>query len=121
MDQHNNLGPDDRAFVSRSGKVLDDLAEGLSSRDQIRLAQARKAALAGKPAGSVRRWWLPVGGLVTAAVMGLALTLWMPPAGNNPGVPVMEDLELLAAAEEVDFYDELDFYLWLAVDEEPVG
>ena len=47
-----------------------------------------------------------------AAVAVLAVFLWWhEPAGH---LPPMEDLELLAAPESVEFYAELDFYLWLS-------
>ena len=57
-------------------------------------------------------WINPIGGLVTATlVVGVATTLWV----TNPAPPRqgMEDIELLASVESPEFYQDLDFYLWL--------
>jgi hypothetical protein len=54
----------------------------------------------------------PVGAMVAATlVLGVATSLWV----SNPAVPRygVEDIDILASAESPEFYQDLEFYLWL--------
>lgn len=86
-----------------------------------RLARARQQALAeGQATVNVRPFrvpgaWLPVGAFALAA--GLALAVWVsrpaPVAPPTAEAAAVEDVELLAAGEEPDFYaEEAAFYEW---------
>ncbi|MCI0659204.1 MAG: hypothetical protein L0170_19290, partial [Acidobacteria bacterium] len=53
-------------------------------------------------------------GLATASVVILAGLLWLfAPNGAGP-LPGHEDFELLTSAEGLEFYEDLEFYGWLA-------
>jgi hypothetical protein len=111
----------DRAVVEALRAALD--AEARSHAGAPRLDRARHRALAARRARrSAWPWAWGVGGLATAAAGVLGLVLWLG-GPHGPDVPVgpavappTEDLELLASGEGVDFYADLDFYLWLAED-----
>lgn len=54
----------------------------------------------------------PAGAIVAATlVLSVATSLWL----ANPSAPHhgIEDMEILASAESPEFYQELEFYLWL--------
>jgi len=106
---------DDRDLVETVRAALDRAAGDLAVREAHRLAAARREALAaGGRAARVRPWaW---GGLATVAAGALSLVLWLGMPQGPGAVPPVEDLELLTAGEGVEFYADLDFYLWLAED-----
>jgi len=84
--------------------------------DDIVVAKLRAARLRATEIAARKNerpaWFRPVGGLVTATlVVGIAATLWV----TNPAVPRygVEDIDILASAESPEFYQDLEFYLWL--------
>lgn len=95
-------------------------AEARNAGAAPELAAARRKALArGRARSAARPWAWGFGGLATVAAGVLGLVLWLggPHGAVAPGlVPPTEDLELLASGEGVEFYADLDFYLWLAED-----
>lgn len=109
---------DDR-FVERARAVFDAGDARIAARVRSRLNQARHAALAeldrSVPWRSV---WAPAGALAVAAVVAVAL--W-PDAQDGTGpaavtaapTPLVADLELLAAGEDLDLLGEdFEFYAW---------
>jgi len=93
-----------RAELERGSDALDELTVA-------RLRAARRRALDARP--RTRAWF--VAGGVTAAVVTAALLamLLAPPAGGPPAAMGLEQIELLADSD-VDLYNDLDFYRWLA-------
>lgn len=110
---------DDR-FEARARAVFDEGVERIDGGTRSRLTQARYAAVA--ELGRQVTWrspWLPTAAV--AAVSVLAVALWL-----HPGVPgdapsslsaaaLVDDLELLAAGDDLDLLQEdLEFYAWAA-------
>jgi len=100
-----------RAELDREANTLDELTVA-------RLRAARRRALDTRPH---RLGWLATGkGLaiagggvaITAVTAGLVAMLWLTPAALPPANGISE-LELLAEAD-LDVYDNLEFYRWLA-------
>jgi len=106
---------DGREVIDALRAALD--AEARANAATPSLAAARRKALAARRGhGSARPWAWGFGGLATVAAGVLGLVLWLGgPHGPAP-VPPTEDLELLASGEGVEFYADLDFYLWLEED-----
>lgn len=107
-DQHQDS---ERRLVAAAKELLDEQLTRLDQPIVDRLSRARREAAQArrKPA---RLLW--VGGLAAACVGLLAVSLWIwQPAVPQP-VPDPEDLEILASAEDLDLYEDLDFYSWLA-------
>jgi hypothetical protein len=101
--------------------LLDEEVENLDARTKRRLEQARMGALdaAGESRwGSfMRRRWLMFGSFATAATAAVAVFMWL---HASPGVlPAgqIEDFEIITSQERMDFYENLDFYRWLAARE----
>ena len=113
---------DSSEFEKRTREVLEESAGRLDGRTRSRLTQARHAALA-ELAQPARNWWrsyVPAG--AAAAVAVLAVVMWSGRGIENPTVVVsgaspVEDMELLADADALDFVDDgedLEFYEWAA-------
>ena len=102
---------------------LDQSIESLDYSTQLKLQQAREAALnQGATKQGLRRinwrsfkWGMPPIA-VAATVAAITITQM---SGPQPEVfePIwLEDIELLAADEELEFIEDLEFYEWLEQD-----
>lgn len=108
-----------RAFVERAKAALDQQVEALDPNRAARLRTARRTALAGL-ATRRPRWVWATSGLAVAATVAFALLLWLTSPTTQGPVPQLEDLELLTSSENLEFYEDLEFYDWLA-QEGPTG
>lgn len=63
-----------------------------------------------------RTFFLPFGGLVTACVLVVAVTLLnpQPTVPESQGVVPPEDIDLLTDADSLELYEDYEFYQWLA-------
>ena len=112
MNEPDELDP---PTVQRARARLEQGAERLNVYTVQRLAQARAAALAGERAPRTSRpWSLPALGAAVAAALVVSVTLQVM---YTPVVGVAEvanfDMELLTAHEDLDLYQDLEFYAWL--------
>ncbi len=100
-----------RRLVAAAKDLLDDQLTRLDQPIVDRLRRARREAVEAGPKPPRRLW---AAGLAAACVGFLAVSLWIwQPAATQP-IPDPEDLEILASAEDLDLYEDLDFYSWLA-------
>lgn len=114
----------ERVFLERVRRTLDDSVDNLDAQTLSRLTQARQDALEqveSKPYLHKHRFWLTTAGLVaTAAAVILAIFLT-----RVPSVPqyysAIEDVEILAASENPEFFSELEFYAWLVEEMDDAG
>ena len=115
----------DAQLIERIRLRLDESVSELDAATLSRLEQARRHALSagaqsqrqrwrtrgltGRPAGD---WLVPAGALasVVATVFALAVMVAEPENGLTRQV---EDLDLLTAGEELELYENLEFYQWL--------
>jgi hypothetical protein len=105
----------EKQFVDNVKKALDLGAENLDAGTQSKLTRMRHQALdAGERKGfDIRQWFtLPAVGWATACLIVLGLAIYM--QQPNGATPLLEDIELLAAEDNLEFYDSLEFYAWLA-------
>ena len=119
---------DEQLLLSAAKSTLDNSVDDLDASTLERLATIRRQAVESatkQQASSIGlpSWLLPVGGLATAAAAVLVtMTLWtIQPDKQDAPVAVLEDINLLTAPEEIEFYQDLEFYEWLAVNEQTVG
>lgn len=108
---------DEEAFVDSVKRRLSELEQGLDAATLARLRAARQKALAYQ---QDRSWWrapaswVPAGALAAAAAgVAIATFLWLSAPLSTLPPTDMEDLELLAAEDSIEFYTDLDFYHWL--------
>jgi len=110
------LQPDDEQVKARAKRLLDMSAADLDPATVHRLQRARLTALEAKPAR--RSWMILAGGMVTAVAVVLTLTLWtkqpLPEHHAASAASMVEDMDLVLSAENVELADDLEFYHWLA-------
>jgi hypothetical protein len=98
----------EKRFIANVKKALDLDTENLDAGTQSKLNQIRQKALdAGeRKSFDIRQWvTLPVAGWAATAcliVLGLAVYLQEPANGTTP---LLEDIDLLAAEDNLEFYD----------------
>lgn len=87
--------------------------QSLSPEVLQRLQQARNRAVeaAGHRSGQSRHYWAWAGGFASIA-LAVVITIQL----GNQGLQetMLEDMTMLAAEEELELYQDLDFYDWLA-------
>jgi hypothetical protein len=116
--------PADEVFERRASELLVESAEQLDGRVRSRLTQARHAALAELDSGRrgafrVPGFWLPAGAVAAATLLAVAVWMSAPApdavtvAANGADVSAVEDLVILASADEPELYaEDADFYEW---------
>ena len=107
---------EDEQFIARAKQVLE---QGVAEIDHPTVLKLQRARFAACEAGPTRRWWiLWAGGLAMASVAILALVLGTKqPVLENHHAPVLEDMDLVMSAENVELAEDLEFYHWLANDD----
>ncbi len=108
----------EKALVTKIKDQLDQSVEKLDPGVVARLRSARYEALHRQ---TQRVPWLwPASGLATACSALLVALLWWgsPPKQAPPETAqIIEDVEVLIAADPLDLYEDLEFYGWLAEQE----
>ena len=118
-------------FLLQVKKTLDNSSEQIDEITQARLGAARRRAIeAGRsPAASSVRDFLPswitrhhsLAATAATMILAAALTLTLYPSRDRMvTTPQLEDLELLSSSDDLDLYQDLDFYLWME-DEQTKG
>lgn len=108
----------ERLFLEKARKELDAGAENLDAETLLRLRQARLRAV--EEAGRRRWWrlavprWVTAGGLATAIMLVVAVSVWFNASQERLPVRQAEDVEIVTAQENLDISKDLEFYRWLA-------
>lgn len=112
----------DKALIERTVKALDREAEQIDYRTQLQLQKAREQALAEldkKPAQKPARGWL----WLTAVPAALAVVMLLPLRQQAPSpmpeqLVMLQDVELLTAGADLEMLEDMEFYQWLAEQEQ---
>lgn len=99
--QQDRLAERIRQQLERDAGQLDELTVA-------RLRAARKRAL--EPARRPRQRWLALLVTATVAAVVAAVLYWQPPVAL-PGA--IDDLDIVATGDDMELYEDLDFYDWL--------
>ena len=112
-----DLQQDDREFVRRAKTVWDRAVDEVDPAVALRLQRGRLAVLASRPHRISWHAW--VSGLAVASVAAVALLLWMqqPASLQHAAVP-LDDFELVTSVENVELAEDLEFFHWLADDDQ---
>ncbi|MGD8877232.1 MAG: hypothetical protein PVH75_05725, partial [Syntrophobacterales bacterium] len=98
--------------------------DNLDARTLSQLTQARHRALEeakSKPYVHRRPFWFSLAGLLTVTVVVfLAIFLARDPSGPEY-YSAIEDVEILAASENPEFFADMEFYAWLAEEMDDAG
>ncbi len=112
------------SFLKKVKHSLDQGEEDIPAETLSRLNRIRQEAL--KIKKKEKTWavrWIPMPypALATAAVVLLAVLLSFPGDREQAPFNPLDDLEILASNNKIEFYKELDFYAWLAEEEPNAG
>ena len=112
-----NADDRDERLIRQVKTDLDHSVDALDNETINRLRQIRQAALRQtKPSTMPFRWWIPAGAFASALLVGLlTVSLWFEQAPPE-AYAVLEDVEMLSTVDDIEFFDELEFYQWLNVD-----
>jgi hypothetical protein len=109
--------PGEECFVVAVRQELDRSCAALDGPTLSSLKSIRHCVLERKQSRH-SRVLLPFGGLVTACLLVASVLLLNPlglPTQQRQGSePPLEDIELLTDTEGLDFYEDYEFYQWLA-------
>ncbi|MFL6655514.1 MAG: hypothetical protein ACJ8KA_12050 [Sulfurifustis sp.] len=111
--------PEERDIVETARRVLHRSERDCDELTVARLRAARRRALEAEPRPAFRRWSLAGAVAAAATIAGLAGVLWLQTPSDMAPVPTassVADIDLLTTNESPEFYNDLDFYDWLATD-----
>ena len=108
-------------FVENAKHVLDQDAENLDGATASRLRQMRYAALEKAESSGWQKFRLPAAALVTASLIATFTFVQLRTSDELKTVKTIEDMEILASAEQLDLYEDYDFYAWLAEEQQNAG
>jgi len=115
--------PEDR-WVREAAEHLDGQAAELDSTIMARLRQGRKAALGSlhnRPSSTIP-WLRPLAaGLSTVAllIMVTALLMQRVSVTETHRLSALEDVEIFSSGEDLELFENLEFYSWLSEAEFP--
>ena len=110
----------DSEFERRTKAVFRESVDGLDAATRSRLAQARYRALEELRQPTLMPSWVTANyRAVTAAIVVGVLAGWLMITGNQPPqtdlqmLAAADDIEFLFESEELEMLEELEFYAWL--------
>ncbi len=102
--------------------MLDEEVSALAEDVHLRLAAARRAAVAemDRPHPFFNIQWLTTSLVATslAAILMLAVGIW-PVSTTIPEIPVYSGEDAQLAAQNIDLLSDMEFVAWLVLEEEP--
>jgi hypothetical protein len=122
----------DEEFLNQVKQDLDKRADELDELTLARLGAARRRAVdAGSGSANFRfgdilalgrkgKIALTLAGLLLVASLLVMKSIQPPAQDQLQAISLMEDMELLGATQELEFYQDMDFYLWVT-DEQDSG
>lgn len=99
---------------------LDNSCDRLDGQILSRLNFARHQALEGRQTLSFQRRYL-TGSALTACALVLSIGLFIKtdsPVELDIAITELEDIEILSADENLELYEEIEFYQWLSMNNE---
>jgi len=115
-----------KRFLEQACASLDERSEGLSPQMASRLRAARRQAMESQER-HMYRGWMPA--MASAFAVVMAVGLWFGNTNNSQNIPQdiaiapinyeerPADTEMLAVANGLELFQELDFYYWLEQEE----
>ncbi len=116
-----NASDQEKQFLEKARNLLNEGVENLDEQTCQCLQNMRIEALRSMEEKSsglfVSLRWIMVGGFATATMAAVALFFWLSTSPENLPAKHAEDFEIITSQERIDFYQNLDFYRWLATEE----
>lgn len=112
-------GQKEQDLLKKIKRQLDESAVSLDADTlrELRLARSKAIESLHKP----RQLWQPVGAFaLVATVAAVAISLQLRVTQVSESLPSVEDIQLLSASEELELYEDLEFYQWLELERRTV-
>ncbi|MGA2958192.1 MAG: hypothetical protein ABSF48_21000 [Thermodesulfobacteriota bacterium] len=110
-------------LLEKAKDLLNGVAENLDGQTGQRLERIRTNVLRAaeeKASGFFTPLrWILVGGFGTATMAAVALFFWLNPSPRDFPAKHVEDFEIIISREPIDFYQDLEFYRWMATPNGP--
>ena len=113
-----NISEKEDRFLEKAGQSLRASEENLDAAVLSRLRAARAKAV---EAASEREkgffripGWARAGAFATAAAAVLVFAVWVDPPKQELPVKSVDEFEMALYADNLDLYEDMDFYEWLA-------
>ena len=105
--------PSDDALSSAARRALDQQVNSLPASTLRALSEARQQAIGSLSPARHQPALLWGGGITCATALLVAIFLSNGPATELSPTPDFADSDILSAVEELDLYQQLEFYHWL--------
>ena len=121
----------EKDFLHKINEQLDKKAEHLDAATLSKLNQARQRALEniGHSTQGIfsdiitgsRLRWLPASAMAGLAIVAFGSFLFLQNIDNSIDDRSVDTLEIVASSNNLDMYEQLDFYMWLLEEGESAG
>lgn len=105
-------------FLEKARQALLAGEDQLDAATLSRLREARAKAVeaAGEREGGFFRIpnWMRAGAFATAVAAVMVFTIWVEPPKQELPVKSVDEFEIVLYADNLDLYEDMDFYEWLA-------
>ena len=113
----------EQEFLHTIRTALDESLDHIDGHAQSRLRQARSKALQTRQR---KTWlqafaWLPAGSVAAICVVAIASILYLNTSSVSIPVNGFNDVDLIASGESLEFFEDMEFYEWLALEESSAG
>ena len=112
----------EKRFLERVKGLLSEGAENLDSQTRQRLKHIRLDALRSAEEKRARlvfpSRWVTAGAFAVAAMAAVTIFFLLRTSPGDVSSHYIEDYEIIASKEHFDLYENLDFYCWLATEED---
>jgi len=106
-------------FLEKVNNSLEQRVDTLDGETVSRLSRARHAALQQqyRPPHTVNNWvWLPASGIAVAVLIS-SLFLFRAEQMVDISGNDLDEIEIIASTDNIDLFEQLEFYLWLLEEE----
>lgn len=104
-------------LIQEIGSHLDQSLEQIDQKTLYKISAARARALSGRSSGW-RKLGIPLSGIATAAAVVIIAVQVMNNVEPVLQTKEIEVVEMLSSEQNLDFYENLEFYTWLAQNSE---
>ena len=111
-----NRSKSEQLFLESINRKLDKSVIDIDTSTKVALQQIRQQALTqeGNNPGVLWSWMKPVPLMAAVSlVLILSISLRLTIDTIDTLTPALEDIPLLTASDDMEFYNDLDFYQWL--------
>ena len=108
--------PQEQKLVSFAKQTLDHSIQSLDSHTLSRLQSARKTARSAN--AETLSWGQPAWTVAAAALVIFTIAVWSTDSPEITAPLPFEDVDILASADGWELYEDLEFYSWLAEDDQ---